>query len=136
MQTASTNICERLCSKFTRTISLLLNIPQSTFSGIITKWKQLGTTATQPRHGRPRKMTERGQHILKCTVHRSRQLSAETIAKDLQTSCGLQVSKTIVHKELHGMGFYGRVAASKPYITKCNAKRWIQWRKAHHHWTL
>ncbi|CAI9593838.1 unnamed protein product [Staurois parvus] len=114
MQTASTNICERmgryqelsefkrgtvigchLCSKFTRTISLLLNIPQSTFSGIITKWKQLGTTATQPRHGRPRKMTERGQHILKCTVHRSRQLSAETIAKDLQTSCGLQISTTV-----------------------------------------
>ncbi|CAI9595258.1 unnamed protein product [Staurois parvus] len=30
-------------------ISLLLNIPQSTVSGIITKWKQLGTTVTQPR---------------------------------------------------------------------------------------
>ncbi|CAI9563347.1 unnamed protein product [Staurois parvus] len=25
------------------------NIPQSTASGIITKWKQQGTTATQPR---------------------------------------------------------------------------------------
>ncbi|CAI9618156.1 unnamed protein product [Staurois parvus] len=67
MQTASTNICERmghsqelsefkcdtmigchLCSKSIREISLLLNIPQSTVSGIITKWKQLGTPATQP----------------------------------------------------------------------------------------
>ncbi|CAI9610879.1 unnamed protein product [Staurois parvus] len=64
MQTASTNICERvgrsqelsefkrgtatgchLCSKSIRKISLLLNIPQSTVSGIITKWKQLETTA-------------------------------------------------------------------------------------------
>ncbi|CAI9562012.1 unnamed protein product [Staurois parvus] len=67
MQTASTNICERmghtqelsefkrgnivgfhLCNKSIREISLLLNIPRSTISGIIRKWKQLGTTATQP----------------------------------------------------------------------------------------
>ncbi|CAI9592812.1 unnamed protein product [Staurois parvus] len=80
MQTASTNICERmghpqelsevksgtvigchLCNKSIREISLLLNIPWSTVSGIITKWKQLGTTATQPQ-------SERGQLMLKRTV--------------------------------------------------------------------
>ncbi|CAI9586215.1 unnamed protein product [Staurois parvus] len=67
MQTASTNICERigysqdfgefksgtvigchLCNKSIREIFLLLNIPCSTVSGIITKWKQMGTTAIQP----------------------------------------------------------------------------------------
>ncbi|CAI9562275.1 unnamed protein product [Staurois parvus] len=68
------------------------------------KWKQLGTTATQPQSGRPCKMTERGQSMLKHTVHRSRQLSAESIAKDLQTLCGLQISTTTVCRELHGMG--------------------------------
>ncbi|CAI9540899.1 unnamed protein product [Staurois parvus] len=65
MQTASTNIWERmgrsqelnefkrgtvigchLCNKSIHEISLLINFPQSTVSGIITKWKQLGTTAT------------------------------------------------------------------------------------------
>ncbi|CAI9596031.1 unnamed protein product [Staurois parvus] len=70
MQPASTNICERigrsqelsefkrgtvigcqLCTKSIHEISLLLNIPWSTVSGIITKWKQLGTTATQPATG-------------------------------------------------------------------------------------
>ncbi|CAI9553914.1 unnamed protein product [Staurois parvus] len=71
MQTASTNICERLCNKSIRDISWLLNIPRSTVSGIITKWKQLGTTATQPPSGRPCKMTERGQCMLKHTVRRS-----------------------------------------------------------------
>ncbi|CAI9553332.1 unnamed protein product [Staurois parvus] len=96
MQTASTNICERmgrsqmlsefkrgpvigchLYNKSIREISFLLNIPRSTVSGIITKWKQLGTTATQPPSGRPCKMAERDQHMLKRTVCRSRQLSAE-----------------------------------------------------------
>ncbi|CAI9550994.1 unnamed protein product [Staurois parvus] len=51
-------------------------------------------------------MTKWGQRILKHTVHRSHQLSAESIAKDLQTSCGLQISTT-VRRELHGMGFHG-----------------------------
>ncbi|CAI9573912.1 unnamed protein product, partial [Staurois parvus] len=71
-------------------------------------------------------MTARGQYMLKHTVHRSHQLSAESIAKDLQMSCGLHISTTTVHRELHGIGFHGRAAASKPYITKCNAKHQMQ----------
>ncbi|CAI9554643.1 unnamed protein product [Staurois parvus] len=63
MQTASTNICERLFNKSIHEISLLLNNPQSTVSGIITKWKQLGTAATQPKSGRPCKLPERGVSI-------------------------------------------------------------------------
>ncbi|CAI9533486.1 unnamed protein product, partial [Staurois parvus] len=136
MQTACTNIYERLCNKCIREISLLLNIPRSTVSGIITKEKQLGTAATQPQSGRPCKMTEQGQPMLKRTVHRSHQLSAESIAKDLQTSFGLQISTATVHRGFHGMGFHGRAAASKPYITKCNAKSQMQWCKACCHWTL
>ncbi|CAI9610812.1 unnamed protein product [Staurois parvus] len=71
MQTASTNICEKmdrsqdlsefkrgtvigchLCNKSIYEMSLLLNIPRSNVSGIITKWKRLGTTATQPQSER------------------------------------------------------------------------------------
>ncbi|CAI9553003.1 unnamed protein product [Staurois parvus] len=118
MLTASTYICERLCSKSIREVLLLLNIPHSSVSGIITNWKQFGTTATQPPSGRPRKMTERGQRL----VRRSHQLSAESIAKDHQTSYGLQISTTSVCRELHGMGFHGRAAISKPYITKVQCK--------------
>ncbi|CAI9593006.1 unnamed protein product [Staurois parvus] len=117
-------------------ISLLLNIPWSAVIDIVSKWKQLGTTATQPLSGRPRKMTELGQRMLKRTVRRSHQLSLESIAKDLQTSCGLQISTKRVRRELHGMGFHGRAAASKPYITKCNAKNLMQWCKVCCHWTL
>ncbi|CAI9585706.1 unnamed protein product, partial [Staurois parvus] len=75
LQTSFTKICERigrsqelsefkcgpiigchLCNKSIWEISLLLNIPLSTVSGIITTWKQLGTTATQPESGRPLEM--------------------------------------------------------------------------------
>ncbi|CAI9567573.1 unnamed protein product, partial [Staurois parvus] len=81
-------------------------------------------------------MTERGQRMLKRTVRRSCQLTAESIAKDLQTWCDLQISTTTVCRELHGIGFHGRAAASKPYITKYNAKCQMPWCKARRHWTL
>ena len=85
----------------------------------------MGTTATQPRSGRPRKMMERGQRMLRRKVRRGRQLSAESIT-----------SSRIVRGELHGMSFHGRASASKQYISRYNAKRWMQWCKAHCHWTL
>ena len=73
--------------------------------------------------------------MLSCIVRRGQQLSAESIATDLQTSCGLKISSRTSCREHHGMGFRGRAAASKPYISKCNAKRWMQWCKACCHWT-
>ncbi|CAI9537151.1 unnamed protein product [Staurois parvus] len=95
-----TTIGCHLCNKSIHGISLLLNIPRPTVSGIITKWKKMRTTTPQPRN-------EWGQFMLEHTVRRSRQLSEESIAKDLQTSCGLQISTTAVRRELHGMGFHG-----------------------------
>ncbi|CAI9536478.1 unnamed protein product, partial [Staurois parvus] len=71
-------------------------------------------------------MTEGAVHTEAHSVQK-KSLSAESIAKDLQTSCGLQISTTTVRIELHGMGFHDRAAASKPYITKCNSKCQIQW---------
>ncbi|CAI9570411.1 unnamed protein product [Staurois parvus] len=62
-------------------------------------------------------MTKRGQSM--CRIC---QLSAGSIAKDLQTLSGLQIITTTVRRELHGMGLHGRAAASKSYSTKCNAK--------------
>ncbi|CAI9570795.1 unnamed protein product, partial [Staurois parvus] len=76
-------------------------------------------------------MTEQGQCTAhKLTVRRRYLLSAKSIAKDPQTSCGHQISTTTACRELHGMGFHGQVAASKPHFTKCTAKHQMQWCKA------
>ncbi|CAI9559213.1 unnamed protein product [Staurois parvus] len=84
MQIASTNICKlmgrsqelsefkrgtvigcHLCYKSICEISLLLNIPRSTVSGIITKCKQLGTTTTQPRNDRAGSMHAEAHSVQK-----------------------------------------------------------------------
>ena len=132
MQTVSTNICERmgrsqelsefqrgtvvgchLCNKSRREISSLLNIP------VNCQWYYNTvevTTGTQPLSGRPHKMMEWGQQMLRHIVRRGRQLSAD----------GLQISSRTVRRELHGMGFHGRASASKPYISKYKAKCQMQ----------
>ena len=104
-----------LYNKSSRELSLLLNIPQSAVSGVITKWNRLGTTETR------RKMTERGQRMLRHIVRRRRQLSAESIATHLQTSCGLQISSRTVRRELHGMGFHGNCIQAIHHQVQCKA---------------
>ena len=108
-----------LCNKSSREIFSLLSIPQSTISGIITKWKRLGTTAIQPQSGRSRKMTEQHQRMLRCMVRRGRQLSAESVATDLQTSCDLKISSRTVRRELHGMGFHGNCIQAIHHQVQC-----------------
>lgn len=61
-----------------------------------------------------------GQRMLRHTVQRNHQLSARSIAADLQTSCGLQICSGTGCRELRGIGFHGWTAVSRRYITKCN----------------
>ena len=53
-----------LSNKSVRQISALLELPQSTVSVVIVKWKRLGATTAQPRSCRPHKLTERDRRVL------------------------------------------------------------------------
>jgi len=55
---------------------------------------------------------------------------------ELTTASGSNVSTSTIRRELHVMGFRGRTSAHKPKITMRNAKRRLEWCKAHRHWTL
>ena len=79
----------RLCNKTVREISSLLEIPLSTVSDIIRKWKRLVTTTTQPRSGRPCQITEQCQRLLRRI---SRQRYADSIAEGFWASTGIQLS--------------------------------------------
>ena len=62
--------------------------------------------------------------------------SIATLTPDLLTASGSNVSTITVCRELQEMGFHGRAAAHKPKINMRNAKRWLEWCKAHRYWTL
>jgi transposase len=119
-----------LSNKSVSQVSALLELPRSTVSAVIVKWKRLGATAAQPRSGRPHKPTERDHHVQKHVVCKKCLSSVTTLTTEFQTSSGSNISTITVRRELYEMGFHARAAANKPKITMCNAKCRLEWCKA------
>ncbi|KAI4905375.1 hypothetical protein NFI96_016359 [Prochilodus magdalenae] len=75
-------------------------------------------------------VSERMEELRKRRVSQELEMVFKRMGRFMETSCGLQISSRTVCRELHGMGFHGQAAASKPYTTKRNAKHQMQWCKA------
>nr|XP_046272014.1 uncharacterized protein LOC124073656 isoform X2 [Scatophagus argus] len=99
-----------MCKKSTREISALLNLPQSTVSNVILRWKRGGITTALPRCGRPHKLKEQDRQVLEKIALESCLPSVEALTTELQTASGAKVSSKTVRRELHEMGFRGRVS--------------------------
>ncbi|XP_041641207.1 aminoacyl tRNA synthase complex-interacting multifunctional protein 1-like isoform X2 [Cheilinus undulatus] len=100
-----------MCKKSTREISVLLDLPRSTVSSVIQKWKNGGITTALPRSGRPQKLKEEDRQVLEKVVLENRLPSVEAIATEFQTASGVIVSTKTVRRELKEMGFRGRVSS-------------------------
>ncbi|XP_076314973.1 uncharacterized protein LOC143227405 [Tachypleus tridentatus] len=107
----STVIGCHLSNKSLRQISALIELPQSTVSDTIVKWKCLGATTVQPRRGRPHKLTERDRRMLKRVVCKNRLSAVATLITEFQTTYGSNVSTRTVRRELHEMGLHGHTRA-------------------------
>lgn len=114
-----------------RSIVTLLNIPKSTVHDVIKRWNLEHANHPKPRPGRPHKLTERDRRSLVRCVKKDRTSSAHTLAKHLQTPISIKT----VRRELHAIGYNGRAAAHKPFVTPLNAKRRLEWCRAHQLWT-
>ena len=111
------------CKKLVPEISFLLDIPQSTVSGITDKWKRFGTTSTQPRS--VCKVTEQ---VTDCWGTKCIKVTNALLTQQLQNSKP-PVASTSAQKLCSGsfmQCFHGQVAACKPYINKHNAKRQME----------
>uniref|UniRef100_A0A665ULW9 tRNA-binding domain-containing protein n=1 Tax=Echeneis naucrates TaxID=173247 RepID=A0A665ULW9_ECHNA len=104
-----------LCKKSVREISALLSLPRSTVSSVILKWKRGGITTALPRSGRPHKLNEGDRQVLERVALEKCLPSVEALTAEFQTATGASVSSRTVRRELHEMGFRGRVSTyNKP----------------------
>ncbi|XP_037621758.1 aminoacyl tRNA synthase complex-interacting multifunctional protein 1-like [Sebastes umbrosus] len=104
-----------MCKKSVREISALLNLPRSTVSAVILKWKRGGITTALPRSGRPHKLKEEDRQVLEKVALENCSPSVEALTAEFQTASGATVSPRTVRRELHEMGFRGRVSTyNKP----------------------
>ena len=108
----STVIGYHLCNKSVHQISALLELPWSTVSAVIVKWKRLGATIAQPQSGSPHKLTERDLRVLKHVAWKNHPSLVATLttasgSTEFQTASGSKVNTSTIRRELHEMGFHG-----------------------------
>lgn len=108
----------------------------STVAYIIKKWKATGSVVNRSRRGPRRKTTRRvDRHILR-RVLPNRGLSAPKITAEVEDLFGVSVSPQTIRNRLHEEGYNGRVARKKPFISKRNMKRRLDWARTHSSWTV
>ena len=115
---------------FQRQTSAMLELPQSTVSAVIGKWKGLGETVvgnTSSQNGPP---TAEARSVYKSSV-----LGCNTHYR-VPNCFWKQRGHNNCSTELHEMCFHGQAAAHRPKITMRNAKRLLEWCKARRHCTL
>ena len=100
-----------MCKKSVREISALLNLPRSTVSAVILKWKRGGITTALPRSGRPHRLKEEDRQLLEKVALEGCLTSIKAIAAEFQSASGSNVSFSTVRRELHEMGFRGPVSS-------------------------
>ncbi|XP_058495727.1 aminoacyl tRNA synthase complex-interacting multifunctional protein 1-like [Solea solea] len=105
-----------LSKKSVREISALLDLPRSTVSSVILKWKRGGITTALPRSGRPHKLKEQHRQVLEKVALEKCLPSVEALTSEFQSASGTCVSSRTVRRELREMGFRGRVSTYKSKV--------------------
>lgn len=93
--------------------------------------KAKGFVRSAPRSGRPKAITDRTDHNILTQIRRNRRLSAVMIAADLKEQGLAQVTPQMVRKRLHEHRLNGRVARKRPYISKQNQKKRLEFANRH-----
>jgi len=116
-----------------REIASVLNIPKSTVLDHIKKFKEGAMTFTS-RSGRPSKLNEYDKRVLVRDVIKNRRMTIKETTQIFNTSRSVKVSFRTVQRTLHSLGYYGRTAKKKPFVSLINKKKRFYWSYARRFW--
>lgn len=112
-------------------IAIAVNRPVSTIKKIYKKFNDTGNVKNLPRSGRPTKLSEATKRSIVRTVKKNPCLSAVKIAETLSINNNETVSASSVRRALYSGGLHGRVPRKKPFISKVNKKRRLDFANNH-----
>uniref|UniRef100_A0A8C9YNW9 Transposase Tc1-like domain-containing protein n=1 Tax=Sander lucioperca TaxID=283035 RepID=A0A8C9YNW9_SANLU len=107
-----------------------LNSSWSTVQSITRKWKEYGTTANLPGHGRPPKLTGRARRALIREAAKRPMVTLEELQRST-AQVGESTHRTTISHALHKSGLYGRVARRKPLLKQSHKKSHLQFATSH-----
>ena len=93
------------------------------------KFLKTGTVSDISRSGRPMKSSERDRRLLVIQAKKAPFLSAQVLCEG--SNLIPNVSVITVIRYLRKSRLFGQLSARKPFLSKCQAKRILQWCKAY-----
>ena len=110
-------------------LSRLLNIPRTTITSVLSKYRRTGTVETLTGSGRKKSFTNRNRNALKRLVKSNRLLSLQNITSKLNECKTKTFSQKTVQRVLHSKGYKRRLAKKKVVVREANRKKRVKWRK-------
>lgn len=115
--------------KSLREISQIVGRNHCTVKKILDKFAKHKTLENLPRGRRPKRLTDTEVRAIVRGVKADPTYSAVKIAENLSQSSGKSVSASTVRRALHQNGLYGRVPRKKPYVSKINQTKRLNFAK-------
>jgi transposase len=117
-----------------RAIAKELDIPRTTVQSIIHKYDRTGTVENKPRPGRPPKLDARALRRLDWLVTKNAEARRAPLA-EITEELNADVCERTVRRGMKKIGINCRPAAIKPFVSKENAKKRVEWCKEKLDWT-
>ena len=118
-------------------IALKLNIAKSTVWDAINRFRKNNCRNNdKPRSGRPRKTTFAEEKSIVLMSKRDRRKTAPEIQSNFNCCHESQISVNTVKRRLRSVGLNGRVAKQKPFLSRVNKLKRLQWAREHKNWTI
>ena len=112
-----------------REIAKKVLIPRDSLHYIIVKYKSKKYIGNLMGRGRRRKTSTDTDRILQRKVKTNRRKSAASVKAELENELKVIISESTVHRRLHEVGLYGRVARKKLYVNKINRCKHLEYAK-------
>lgn len=115
--------------KSLREIGKMIGRNHCTIKKIIDKYAKYKTVENLPRGRRPKCLTDKEVRAIVRQVKANPASSAVKIAEHISQTSGKSVSASTVRRSLHHNGLHGRVPRKKPYVSKANQIKRINFAK-------
>ncbi|RHY41072.1 hypothetical protein DYB30_011181 [Aphanomyces astaci] len=112
-----------------------LDIPKPSVKSIMKAFKKTGLVRSAPRTGRPRVTTPHENCIIVPAVKQNRRLSVETLQETFAVFHDKDISLATIRQRIRETGLHGRAARKKPYLSKANKKKRLDYAMKYQHWT-
>ena len=110
-------------------LSRLLNIPRTTITSVLSKYRRTGTVKTSTRSGRTKSFTNKDRNDLKRLGKSNRRPTLQNITAKLNECKTKTFSQKTVQRVLHSEGCKRRLEKKKMVVREANRKKRVKWCK-------